>query len=213
MKKLFAAVLFSCLCFAAYAQNVNIDMRYNVRTSEPSRDFFNWSTGTTRIQDNFDAISGASASRSTREFDRVRFDANRRYTMPRGIRHLLLFPIASRRYTDNFFLNVLEEDGKLIIRFIVYGTAYQIQTDTDKKIDITTACFIAEEITQNNSLVSPLRAQYVRPGGNPNDMNSLDWSRIRFVPDAADADASRKYRGILTAGYSNGILTIQGVLE
>jgi hypothetical protein len=95
---------------------------------------------------------------------------------------------------------------------MVYGTAYQIQTDADKKIDITTACFLAEGITQNNSLTSPLRPQYVRSGGNPNDMNSLDWNKVRFVPDTADPGASRIYRGTLTAGYANGVLTVQGIL-
>jgi hypothetical protein len=114
-KKIYFAIVFSCLCFAVYAQNVTLDMRYNVLTSEPSRDYLNWSAGNRRIHDTYDALSGASAARSTREFDAVRFDtpSSRRYTMPWGIRHLLLFPVASRRYTDNFHLTVREDGGKI----------------------------------------------------------------------------------------------------
>ena len=214
-KKICLVVVFSCFCFAAYAQDVTVDMRYNVLTSEPSRDYLNWSTGNRRIHDTYDALSGASAARSTREFDAVRFDtpSSRRYTLPRGIRHLLLFPVSSRRYTNNFHLTVAENGGKLIIRFMVYGTVYQIQTDAGKKIDITTACFLAEGITQSNSLTSPLRSQYVKSGGNPGDMTSLDWDKVALVPDTADPGAIRIYRGTLTAGYANGILTVQGVLK
>jgi hypothetical protein len=123
-----------------------------------------------------------------------------------------LFPIASRRTTDDFHLTVQEEGQKLRIRFIVYGTVYQIQTDDDKKIDLRTGCFLAENITERNSLVSPLRARYVKPGGNANDMNALDWDKINLVPDTAAPNASRKCTGLLTAGYSNGVLTIKGVL-
>jgi hypothetical protein len=214
MKKLFCFTVSLCLGFYAFAQNVTIDMRYNVIQSEPSRDYFNWSIGNKGIKDSYDAITGASAARSTREFDAVRYDTmtNRRYTMSRGIRHLLLFPVASRRYTDNFYLTVENVGKKLIIRFIVYGTVYQIQTDDNKKIDISNSCFLAENITESNSLVSAIRPQYVKTGANPNNMNALDWNKINLVPDIAVSNASRKYSGILTADYNNGVLTVNGIL-
>ncbi|MDR3302405.1 MAG: hypothetical protein LBT01_07765 [Spirochaetaceae bacterium] len=214
MKKLFCFTVSLCLGFSAFAQNVTIDMRYNVIQSEPSRDYFNWSIGTKRFNDKLDAVSGASTVHSTREFDAVRYDSmtNRRYTMPRGIRHLLLFPVASRQYNNNFYLTVENVGKKLIIQFILYGTVYQIQTDDNKKIDISNSCFWAENITENNSLVSALRAQYVKQGANPNNMNALDWNKINLVPDIAASNASRKYSGILTTDYNNGVLTVNGVL-
>ncbi|MDR1317412.1 MAG: hypothetical protein LBK13_11125 [Spirochaetales bacterium] len=215
MKKTCFFSLFFVAVFALFTQEVIIDMRYNVLRPEPSRDYFNWASGNRRIQDSYNAVTGASAARSTREFDSIRFDTmtSRRYTLPRGIRHILLFPVSSRQYTDNFHLTVQEEGKKLRIRFIVYGTVYQIQTDDDKKIDIRTGCFLAENITERNSPVSPLRARYVKPGGNASDINALDWDKINFVPDTAAPEASRKYTGVLTAGYSNGVLTINGVLD
>jgi hypothetical protein len=215
MKNLLVFIMVSVIGFSAYAQEITISMRYNVLRSEPSQDYFNWAIGNRRINDSYDALSGASTARSTREFDTVRYDtlSTRRYTLPRGIRHLLLFPVASRQYTDNFNLTVHEEGQKLIIRFIVYGTVYQIQTDDDKKIDIRTGCSIAEGITESNSLVSPLRTRYVKPGADPGNINSIDWNKINWVPDTAVSNASRKYNGVLTAGYTNGILTLNGVLR
>ncbi|AEF86527.1 hypothetical protein TREPR_2178 [Treponema primitia ZAS-2] len=214
MKKLFYVVLFAVIGFSIYAQEVTIDMRYNVLRSEPERDYFKWSIGNKHIDDAYDVLTGASKTHSTREFDAVRFDTsiNRRYTLPRGIRHLMLFPVASRQYTDNFYLTVQEEGQKLIIRFIVYGTVYHIQTDDNKNINIENACFMAENITVNNTLVSVLRPQYVRPGADAKNMNAIDWNKITLIPDTAVTNASRKYSGTLTAGYNNGILIIKGVL-
>lgn len=98
---------------------------------EPSKDYFKRSNRDERIHDHYDTVSSASARQSTGEFDTVRFDGptSRWFTLPRGIRHLMLFPISSRQYTDNFHLTVLEEGKKLVIRIIVYGTVYQITTD------------------------------------------------------------------------------------
>jgi hypothetical protein len=196
------------------AEEVTIDMRYSVLRPEPSLDYFNWGYGDRSIQDSYDAVTGASVAHSTREFDAVWYDTStsRRYTLPQGFRHLLLFPITSRQTTDNFYLTVQEEGKKLRIRFIVYGTVYQMQTDDDKQLDVRTACYLAENITESYAMVSPIRAQYLKPGGNANDINSLDWDKINFVPDTAAPDASRKYAGGLTVAYSNGVLTVKGVL-
>jgi hypothetical protein len=214
MKKLFCVVLFTLIGFSVYAQEVTIDMRYNVLRSEPSRDYFKWSIGNKYIDDAYDALTGASAFHSTREFNAVILDTllSRRNTLPRGIRHLMLFPVASRQYTNNFYLTVQEEGQKLIIRFIVYGTVYHIQTDDNKNIDIGNACFMAEKITVNSTLVSALRPQYVRPGADAKNMNAIDWNKINLIPDTAAPNASRKYSGTLTASYNNGILIIKGVL-
>jgi hypothetical protein len=199
----------------AESQDVSIDMRYNVLRSDPANDYFNWSNGGKNINDSYDAVSGASIASSTGEFDAVRFDnmRSRQYTLPRGIRHLMLFPVSSRRYTDNFNLTVHEEGQKLIIRFIVYGTVYQIQTDDNKRIDIQTACSLAKGITESNTLASPVKSRYLKSGADPESINSIDWNKINLVPDRAASDASRTYTGVLTAGYANDILTVSGVLK
>jgi hypothetical protein len=137
----------------------------------------------------------------------------RRYTIPIGLRQLLLFPICPTRYTDLFHLTVLEEGQKLVIRFILDGALYQIETDGRKRIDIRNSFSKAEGITVTNALVPVnLKPEYILPGGTSADWNSLDWSKVQWKPDVAEANASRKYNGILTAGYANGVLTIQGTL-
>jgi hypothetical protein len=188
-------------------------MRYNVLKFEPARNYLNWSIGDKSIRDSYDARTGASIAHSTRELDAFRYDSNRRYTIPVGLRQLLLFPICPTRYTDMFHLTVLEEGQKLVIRFILDGALYQMRTDDKKQIDIRNACFKAEGITVTNALVPVnLKPEYILPGGTATDWNALDWSKIQWRPDTAEANASRKYNGIVTAGYADGVLTLKGTL-
>jgi hypothetical protein len=217
MKKLFfmGITLLFGTAFSVMAQEVAIDMRYNVLRFEPVRNYLNWSMGNKNIQDSYDARTGASIAGSTRELDAVRYDSmtTRRYTIPVGLRQLLLFPICPTRYTDLFHLTVLEEGQKLVIRFILDGTLYQIRTDDRKRIDIKTAFSKAEGITVTNALVPVnLRPEYILPGGSATDWNAIDWSKIQWRPDTAEANASRKYNGIIRADYANGVLTLEGTL-
>lgn len=216
MNKLFiGVVLMFTTSFLAIAQEVSIDFRYNVLKPDPTRNYLDWSIGSRNIRDSLDATTGASRARSTRELDAVRYDssATRRYTIPVGLRQLLLFPICPERYTNLFHLTVLEEGQKLVIRFILDGTLYQIKTDDRKQFDVRNSYSKAPEIAVDNSL-SPvvLRPQYILPGGNARDWSALDWSKVQWRPDTADTNASRTYNGVLTAGYANGVLTIKGAL-
>jgi hypothetical protein len=216
MKKLFfMGVALLLGIFSATAQEVVIDMRYNVLRFEPARNYLNWSMGGKKIEDSYDARTGASIARSTRELDNVRYDSmsTRRYTIPVGLRQLLLFPICPTRYTDLFHLTVLEEGQKLVIRFILDGTLYQMRTDDRKRLDLRSAFFKAEGITVTNALAAiNLKAEYILPGGTATDWNSIDWSKIQWRPDISDVNASRKYNGILAADYTSGVLTIKGTL-
>jgi hypothetical protein len=145
----------------------------------------------------------------------VRYDSaeTRRYTIPVGLRQLLLFPICPTRYTDLFHLTVLKEGQKFVIRFILDGTLYQIRTDDKKQVDIENAFSKAEGITVTNALVPVnLKPEYILPGGAASGWNSIDWGKIEWTPDTAEANASRKYSGTLTAGYADGVLTIRGTL-
>jgi hypothetical protein len=217
MRKLFflGFALLLLTAVSALAQEVAVDMRYNVLEFDPAGNYLNWSIGGKNIRDSYDAVTGASAARSTRELDAVRYDSmtTRRYAIPIGLRQLLLFPLCPTRYTDIFHLTVLEEGRKLVVRFIQAGTLYQIRTDDGKQADIETAFSKAEGITVTNALVPVnLKPEYLLPGAAAADWNSLDWSKVQWRPDVADADASRKYGGRLTLGYANGVLTLAGAL-
>jgi hypothetical protein len=216
MKKLFYFAFSLCLGLSVSAQEVSIDFRYNVLKPDPSRNYLDWSIGSRSIKDSLDATTGASRARSTRELDAVRYDssATRRYTVPVGLRQLLLFPICPERYTNLFHLTVLEEGQRLIIRFILDGTLYEIRTDDRKQFDVRNSYFKAEGITVTNALVPVnLKPEYILPNGTATDWNSLDWGKVQWRPDTADTNANRKYNGVLTAGYANGVLTIKGTLQ
>jgi hypothetical protein len=208
-------IIFAISACSAISQEIAVDMRYSVLHPEPSADYLKWSIGSKRMNDYYDAITGASVAKSTSEFDTVRYDSmsTRRYTIPRAIRHILLFPLSSRAYTSNFNLTVKEEGKHLVILFIVDGVAYKILTDDKKKINIDNACFLAKDITESNTLPSTIKQEYVKTGSDPTIISSLDWNKIPFVPDTAAFNASRKYSGILSAGYKKGVLTINGVLR
>jgi hypothetical protein len=217
MKKSFfiGSVLSFVIWFSAMAKEVTIDLRYNVLKYDPARNYLNWTIGSRNIRDFLDAATGASRARSTREVDAFLYDSSssRRYTIPVGLRQLMLYPVSPERYMNISHVTVFAEGQKLVIRFIIAGTIYQIRTDDRKQIDVKNAFSRAPEIAVDNSL-SPvvLRPQYILPGGRAADWNSLDWSKIRWRPDTADANASRKYKGILTAGYADGVLTVKGTL-
>jgi hypothetical protein len=201
--------------FLAAAQEVVIDMRYHVLRFEPARNYLNWSMGSRDIRDALDGVTGASRARSTRELDAVRYDSTttRRYTIPAGLRQLLLFPVCPARYTDLFHLTVIEEGQKLVIRFILDGAVYQMRTDDRKRLDVRNAFFKAEGITVTNALAPVnLKPEYILSGGGATDWNSLDWSKIQWRPDTAEANASRTYNGLLTVDYANGVLTVKGTL-
>ncbi|MDR1019992.1 MAG: hypothetical protein LBL73_04455 [Synergistaceae bacterium] len=217
MKKSFfiGIMLVFASSFSAIAQEVTIDMRYNLLRPEPAMNYLDWSIGSQNIKDSLDATTGASRARSTRELDALQYDSSaaRRYTIPVGLRQLLLFPICPERYTNLFHLTVLEEGQRLVIRFILDGTVYQVRTNDRKEIDLKDSFSKAPEIAVDNSL-SPavLRPQYILPGGRAADWDSLDWSKVQWRPDNADVSASRKYGGILNAGYADGVLTVKGRL-
>jgi hypothetical protein len=109
---------------------------------------------------------------------------------------------------------VIEEGQELVIRFILDGTLYQMRTDDRKRLDVRNAFFKAEGITATNALVPVnLKPEYILPGGTATDWNAIDWSKIQWRPDTSEVNASRKYNGILTAGYANGVLTVKGILK
>jgi hypothetical protein len=209
-----SSILVFAISIFAQAQEVAIDFRYNVHQYEPSKNYFNWLIGSRNIRDSLDATSGASRARSTSQFDAIRYDSNGRYTIPVGLRQLLLFAVSPERYFINWPITVQEEDQKLVIRFFIRGTLYEIRTDDKKQFDVQNSFFKAPDIGENGSTYSPfvIRPQYILPGGNERDMNSLDFGKVRWTPDIADTGASRKYKGVLTAGYVKGILTITGRL-
>ena len=196
------------------AQKVSLDIRFNA-LAEDSTNYFKWSEGGNDVvTDGYDAATGASKAQSTTHFDTVRYDSetSKKAAIPTGLRSLVLYPIASFDTAVNDAFTVTENGKQLTIRFVHRGTAYQILTDSNGKIDIATSFSTAAGVADNIAGKFLLKDEYLVAGGSKNDMNALDWTKITLTADTAAADATRSFEGTLDASYKNGILTVKGSL-
>ena len=218
MKKiLFFAAAFAALVTLGCSNNtqkVSLDVRFNA-LAEDSANYFKWSEGgNAAVADGYDAATGASKAQSTTRFDAVRYDneTSKKAAIPSGLRSLVLFPIASFDTAVNDAFTVTENGKQLTIRFVHRGTAYQILTDSNGKIDMATSFSTAAGVADNIAGKFLLKDEYLVAGGSKNDMNALDWTKITLTADTAAADATRSFEGTLDASYKNGILTVKGSL-
>lgn len=195
-------------------QKVSLDVRFNA-LAEDSANYFKWSEGgNAAVADGYDAATGASKAQSTTRFDAVRYDneTSKKAAIPSGLRSLVLFPIASFDTAVNDAFTVTENGKQLTIRFVHRGTAYQIITDSNGKIDMATSFSTAAGVADNIAGKFLLKDEYLVAGGAKTDMSALDWTKITLTADTAAADATRSFEGTLDASYKDGILTVKGSL-
>lgn len=196
-----------------FAQNVKIDYRLDTKTSDGN--YFNWTLGKNKtIKDKFDASSGASLSGSTSNFNTVRYDSlqTNKLTINSGLRCLFLYPMSAKTQQESDAFSVTANGKALTINFIHRDVAYEIKTDSTGKLNIETGLKKAVRIAANNNNVFTVRPEFLKAGGDPSSMASLDWSKAKLVADTKDATASRYYTGLLQCDYTNGVLTITGTL-
>jgi hypothetical protein len=202
--------------FAASAQKVSIDYRYNVGRSDAAGDYVSWNKADGKaIKDTFDAASGASKLKTTEEFNVVYNDgssvANRR-AIPASFRGLFLYPISDRDTFDFDHLTVTPKGSAFVIQYVHRGTAYQIETANNKRADVTTsasfAAGVGAQVAGNFVINEPFR----KAGTDGTKMEHLDWSKITLIRDAPAVNAAKAATGYLTVGYANGILTLKGDL-
>ncbi|AEE17310.1 hypothetical protein [Treponema brennaborense] len=208
-----AAVLIGSV-FAATAQKVTIDLRFNA-LAEDSANYFNWAADGKAVKDGYDAATGASKAQSTTAFNAVRYDSetSKKAAIPAGLRSLVLYPVADRGTAEYDAFTVIENGKQLTIRFVHRGTAYQIVTDAKGKIDMGSSFSMAGGLADNVAGKFIIKADYLKDGGDAANMADLDWSKVTLAADTAAADASRSFTGTLTAAYKKGILTVKGSLN
>jgi hypothetical protein len=217
----FAIATFSV--FAAMAQKVSIDFRYNVGTSDPAKDYFKWNApGEKAVTDKFDAnkadeehgTTGASVLGTTAKFDAVRYDsadtATRKLALTNGLRGLFLYPISSRATATDDDLKVTTSGKDITIRYVHRGTAYELVAPGGK-LDVAKDCKIGRSLADNVGGAFVLKDEYLKAGGDPNKMSDLDWSKVTLDPEVADS--AKKWTGVLTVAYKGGVLTIKGTLN
>lgn len=211
------SVIYGVLTFAMLAvvsaQNVRIDYRYNIENAD-NQNYLNWAFGREVTRERFDAASGSSLAKTTYGLDSVRWDTpdTRKTTMPVGLRGLLLFPGAPRGIAEADDLTVVADGRTVVIRYVHRGVAYELVTDRSGKLDLLSGAKIARGIAENIGGEFVLKTEYVKAGGNPKDMSSLDWSKITLVPDLRDPEATRWYEGKLDVAFRNNVLTIKGTI-
>jgi hypothetical protein len=199
--------------FAVSAQRAVIDFRFNT-VKDDGKNYFNWSADGKSVKDGFDAASGASKAKSTSEFNIVRFDSTgKKQAVPAGLRALVLYPETGRGTADSDAFTVKSVWKKVTITFIHRGTAYKITSDGEGVIDTASDFLIAKDVGSNLGGKFILKDEFVKTGGNKNNMADLDWSKVTLVPDTADTDADYKYTGTLTSAVKDGILTVKGSLK
>jgi len=208
------AILLVAGTLSATAQKVKIDFKYKVGTDDKAN-YFNWSADGTSIKDGFDAASGASKAQSTTKFNSVRFDeSGKKKAVPAGLRSLVLFPVGTSFIAKGDNLTVEANGSVLTIKFVHRGTAYVITTDEKGNIDMDSSFQTQSGLADNIGGKFVLKDDFVKEGGDKNDMASLDWSKVTSLSaDTADEDASYKYVGKLKALYKDGVLSIKGNLK
>ncbi len=209
-----AAVVLALVAPALFAQNAKIDFRLNL-AADDGKNFFNWSAGSKVVRDRFDAATGASVAESTYGFDVVRYDSadTKKLTLPGGLRGLLLFPVSNAGIAKGDNLTVTAEGKTVTVRYVHRGVAYELVTDNRGRFDVATGAKMARGLADNVGGKFVLKAEFVKSGGNPENMADLDWSKITLVPDTADSAASRKYSGTLAFAFAKDVLTIKGDLK
>lgn len=191
-----------------------IEYRYNVSKEDVANNYFYWSAdGGEMHLDGFDTASGASTGRSTSLFNEVRFDeSGKKKAIPLGLRYLLLYAIASRTVFDDDAFTVAQNGNNIVITFIHFGNAFRITSNNgviDTSSSFETAAGLADRV--DGKMV--LKPEYTKAGADATKMSSADWSKIKLAADVADADASYKYTGKLSASYKDGVLEIKGTLN
>ena len=205
----------------AQAKKVSIDMRFTAKGLDAAKDYFNWVVEGKKVNDKFDAAkrdeahgtTGASAAGSTAGFDVVYRDGNKKTTMPVAIRHLCLFPVSAPPVGPDDAFTVIEEGKALVIRFFNRGVAYEIRTDSTKKVDMSN-CAKSAAVGESVGGAFVLKPEYVKAGGDPQKYADADWTKITpaLKADVPASDVQFKYDGKLTLAYANGVLTMKGDL-
>lgn len=199
---------------ALSAQTVTIDARMNVAAADTAN-YFNWTNGSSTTKDKLDAASSASLSGSTGKFDAVRYDdpKAKKAAIPVGLRGLVLFPVGVYDIAKGDNLTATANGKVVTVRYIHYGTAYELVTDKNGKFDVLTGAKRAKNICDNVGGEFVLKNEFVKAGGDPKNMADLDWSKLTMTPDTKDATASRWYEGSLDFALKGTILTVKGTLK
>ncbi|MDR1398983.1 MAG: hypothetical protein LBJ41_03575 [Treponema sp.] len=227
-------MLLGCLATGmAYAQDLSIDFRYNC-AQQDSGNYLSYTSGIRYIEankDSFDAVSGASRQHSTSLFAPLETDIMGRATISKGFRGLLLFSVSAdvTRQEDN--LHVYQEGKVITMEFVHRGIAYQIQTDSQSRLNFPRGRFLKRTIGYIEGHDPQFISQDFSSDGT---VSRVDWKKVwdpatpsgravsagnatqtsSIQTDYGDMMAMFNWDGTLDVQLDNqSVLTITGVLR
>ena len=213
-----AVLLTTALSFAAAdpATDVKIDYKMDLSLKNHDADYFSWTVGNQTVQDKFDAASGASLNGSTRAFNAVRFaepTKDRKASMPAGLRSVFLFAIANPSFVKSHGLQVTNNAGTITVRFVRKTNAFELKTDKKGNFNLLTGSKIAKNVTDKKDDGFVVKPEYLKQGGDANNMADIDWSKLPLEKDAFSPDAAYHYDGNVKFTLKNNVLRITGTLS
>ena len=216
MKKAFVAAAFlAAIASNAAADSLKIDFRMNIRKQDGRNSLtltIEGASSETKTRDGFDAATGASMKRSTKTTRTLLFDQQKRQTMPKGLRALLLFPVSDFSLVEKDSLRVehdAENPRKITVTFNHRGNFYRIESDGKGKLDTESSFTIAEGIMEQKDGVFVIKEEF---RAEQPECAVPDMEKIEFTADKRSENAEKPYTGKLKIKEKDGILTISGKL-
>jgi hypothetical protein len=216
----FGALTAAIVFISCNGTTTAIDYRMNISAADTAS-YFTWKAKSESVTDSFDAVTSASKSKSTSRFDQVvTYDipANAAkhtgYTIPSSLRSLFLYPVAPDSMRTSDQLTATANGKQITIRYVHRDSAYEIITDANGKLDVTTACKIARSVaTTEDQYTFTLKPEFSKTGAASDNMADFDWSKATLTPDVYTSNALRHYTGALDVALANNVLTIKGSLK
>ena len=168
------------------------------------------------MQDKFDAASGASLKGSTKAFNAIRFAEpakDRKASMPAGLRSVFLFALADPSFVKSHGLQVTKDADSITVRFVRKTNAFELKTDKKGNFNLLTGSKIAKNVTDKKDDGFVIKPEYLKQGGDANNMADIDWSKIPLERDTFSPDAAYHYDGNVKFSFKNNILRIIGTLS
>jgi len=175
MKNRISLVLILMILLAplsVFAADLTIDMQLNLQAADDANNYLTFTGANNSVEkDGYDAATGASKHLSTELFNSYRRDIQGKTTMPAGVRNFLLYAVAGNdtRVGDN--LTVTYAGGVFTIRSVHRGTAYELVSDRNGRLDLSAPNYRTRKIgdTSNN-----IHADFSSNGRT----TGVDWNKV-----------------------------------
>ncbi len=191
------------------SEDLTVDYQVNL-AGNAADNFFHWK-GNVRYMaadDNFDAVSGASALGSTHLFMMYLYDVEGKEAMSSGLRGLFLFGVNSADQAKGDKLEAAKAaDGTITVQYVHRGTAYRFTTDSKGVLSLP------EGKMESRAIGTPqaIEAAFSSDGtGKGVDYAKVWTSDIKMI--GADPASMYFWDGDLQFGLNGDMLTIKGVL-